>query len=646
MALETLKSSCSHYNGRRLWLGKAALRSRLVDVRGWRGGRRFRDSIPLEEVESVARSNSKAGGNLVFAMQDGSERSLRVSAPGIWRMQIDYRLRRIAGLGAEAPEEATKASTLKLDSSLPTADDVEHPMQVEAPAVPEEKDHESELAAWPRFETEEATIEIVAGDDLEPEFLIEPVAVSEEGVLVPAEPDPDLDLAGEAELDEPEEVALVDALSFEIEAEEGEEEIVLAGAELEIVSDDEATVEVVADAEAVSVTDAVAEAEAEAELTEPEVLAEARIISVPPPEDLHEIGDDVVFDMAMDATTHEDVVIGWLSNIDADEGGTSSAATEAEMDETESSLAEDEIQADDDAEPVMADMEADLEVEAPVAEAEVESAMDVEPTVEAELTTGVEALPDLATEIEAELNLEPTLAEAALDGKPLIAEIEVEAPDLGIEAGLEVEPPELELEAEILIEDPTSSLADAPVVDVIAEAAAEADLTSETEPEPVAELEPEPVPIPEPMPAPAAETEPETALEPEPATRLTIASRPFELSRLYESADSPEDDDAALELDPAPQAMEPEPELEPEPEPELQAELVPEPEPEPQHEPAQAVEPEQPAPAQAAEPEISIEPVTKRERRRRQSMADLRPMSLAELIRQSEPTWTRLAEMD
>ncbi|MFT4605519.1 MAG: hypothetical protein ACI9W4_002259, partial [Rhodothermales bacterium] len=223
MALETLKSSCSHYEGRRLWLGKAALRSRLVDVRGWRGGRRFRDSIPLEEVESVARSNSKAGGNLVFAMKDGSERGLRVSAPGIWRMQIDYRLRRIAGLPAADPREATTAPPIKVETSLPTADEVEHTLPLAEGLVLEEGDTGTELAAWPRFESEDATIEIVGGVDRESEFLIEPVAVSEDGILVPTELD--FDLVEDSEPEERGDVALVDALSFEIEAEETEVEL-------------------------------------------------------------------------------------------------------------------------------------------------------------------------------------------------------------------------------------------------------------------------------------------------------------------------------------------------------------------------------------------------------------------------------------
>ncbi len=393
MAIETLKSSCSHYDGRRLWLGKAALRSRLVDVRGWRGGRRFRDSILLEQVESVARSSSKSGGNLVFAMKDGSERSLRVSAPGIWRMQIDYRLRRISGLSATDPQDVPTVSAIKLDPSLPTADEVEHTLPIEEGTAPEESGHGSELAAWPRFEAEDATIEIVAAADPEPEYLTESVLVSEPGNFVPTELE--TDLVADREIEEREEVALVDALSFEIEAEEREEdhgaaEAAVAGSGIDVGA-----------------------AEAEAERPVPE----AHTLSVPPPEDLHEIGDDVVFDLAMDATTHEDVVIRWLS------------------------------------------------------------------------------------------------------------------------------PMEQEAEAE-------------------------------------------------------------------PKPRLGIASGPFELRRLYEAPRKPEEEPESSAVD------------------------------------APVSQNVQAAPDQAPLPGLSIEPVTQRERRPRRSMADLRPMSLAEFIRQSEPRWTRLAEID
>lgn len=629
MALETLKSSCSHYNGRRLWLGKAALRSRLVDVRGWRGGRRFRESIPLEEVESVARSNSKTGGNLVFEMKDGSERSLRVSAPGIWRMQIDYRLRRISGqVTADAPS-APKTAPVKVDRSLPTADEVEHTIPVEEGTDSQDTDHGSELAVWPRFETEEATIEIVAGTDLEPEFLIEPVAVTEEGLLVATEDDDAL--VEETDGDEREEIALVDALSFEIEAEAREDDVAEpeAEAEAEVVAE----VELLAP-EAVAEIEAVATAEVEVPLdTEVEVapVAEAREMIVPPPEDLHEIGDDVVFDLAMDATTHEDVVMGWLSPVEA-EGRAEIAGEVEDEDEVEPVVAEAEVRVEAEAE---AEAEAGVELEAPaeaeiVAEVEVEveaeakvdvdpPKADIEAALEVEFPTTAEAETTLS-DMEVALQLDPTEAEMEIDAKPLIAEIEVEAPDVGVDAGLEVDAPSLELDAPSLIAEAELEIP-AEEVEVPSAEIRAPDVPTETVVEPPAEPEFE-------TGAEAAvQSEPDVEMaEADPAYSLPIAARPFELSRVYET---PEPEEAATAPEPA-AAPAPEPAVAQTPEPAA----------------AEPLEPVAPEPPAAPEPEISIEPVTRRERRRRQSMADLRPMSLAELIRESEPRWTRLAEMD
>lgn len=300
-------------------------------------------------------------------------------------MQIDYRLRRIAGLPAADPREATTAPPIKVETSLPTADEVEHTLPLAEGLVLEEGDTGTELAAWPRFESEDATIEIVGGVDRESEFLIEPVAVSEDGILVPTELD--FDLVEDSEPEERGDVALVDALSFEIEAEETEVEL-------------------------------------------PEVV----------------------------------------------------------------------------------------EVEAP----ELEAVAEVEPEPAAEVE------PELAAEVE------PELAE-------------------------------------------------------------------EVEPDPVAEVEPEP------------ESEASIDEEAEVKRPIGIASRPFNLSRLYATAE--------------PEEAQAEPLVQLEPETEAEAST-------------------DPAPKADLVPELSLEPATKRERRRPQTMADLRPMSLAELIRQSEPRWTRLAEMD
>jgi hypothetical protein len=112
--------------------------------------------------------------------------------------------------------------------------------------------------------------------------------------------------------------------------------------------------------------------------------------------------------------------------------------------------------------------------------------------------------------------------------------------------------------------------------------------------------------------------------------RLPIASRPFNLNRLYVASEVEDERELSEEVEPV---------AEPQSAPAEEVALEPVAEPEPVAEAS-------PEPVADPAPEISIEPVTKRERRRRQSLADLRPMSLAELIRQSEPRWTRLAEMD
>lgn len=484
MALETLRSSCTHLDGRRLWLGKVALRSRLVALSGWRGARRYSESIPLGKVEFVERLNDRPSGNLVLQMKDGTERVLRVSAPGIWRMQIEYRLRRIAVAEGGVIKPVAR---LKVDPSLPTADQVETEL---APAIAEIEDDATEeleeLAVWPRFESEEATIEIV--DETEHEFLIEPVAVADDGTLVPdptseeeeAEPEPE---------SEPEEVVLVDELSFDAVEEEVEE-----------VVEEEA--------------EAVVGEEAEAIIEAPAAL------DLPDAADLSEIGDDVVFDVAMDASTHGDVVLDWLEPLDVE------SRSESEVEAPEVTL---EVDVPD----------ADLEVEAP------------EVTLET---------PQVSLEVESpdvDLEIEPPEVELAL-----------EAPDVSLE--VDVPPPE---------ESP----------DVL-----EIELAQIDDEVPIARLTVEPADL---AVAESGQGVEEPSDKPMESAALPIASRPFDLTRLYESMG------------------------------ESGTEAAPE-------------------PAPAPEPAISIEPATRKDRRRTQAMAELRPMSLAELIREAEPRWTPLSELD
>lgn len=506
MALETLRSSCTHLDGRRLWLGKVALRSRLVALSGWRGARRYSESIPLGKVEFVERLNDRPSGNLVLQMKDGTERVLRVSAPGIWRMQIEYRLRRIAVAEGEAIKPVAR---LKVDPSLPTADQVETEL---APAIAEIEDDATEeleeLAVWPRFESEEATIEIV--DETEHEFLIEPVAVADDGTLVPDPTSEEEEVEPEPEPEsEPEEVVLVDELSFDAVEEEVEE-----------VVEEEA--------------EAVVEAEVEVEVeVEAEAIIEApAAMDLPNAADLSEIGDDVVFDVAMDASTHGDVVLDWLEPLDVE------SRSESEVEAPEVTL---EVDVPD----------ADLEVEAP------------EVTLET---------PQVSLEVESpdvDLEIEPPEVELAL-----------EAPDVSLE--VDVPPPE---------ESP----------DVL-----EIELAQIDDEVPIARLTVEPADL------AVAESEQggeEPSDKPTESAALPIASRPFDLTRLYESMG-----ESGTEAAPAPELA---PEAAPEPAPEAE-----------------------PAPA------ISTEPATRKDRRRMRAMAELRPMSLAELIREAEPRWTPLAELD
>ncbi|NNE69357.1 MAG: hypothetical protein HKN29_03210, partial [Rhodothermales bacterium] len=472
MALETLRSSCSHLDGRRLWLGKAALRSRVVAIQGWRGARRLKETISLEDVELVARLNDKATGNLIFVLEDGTERTLRVSAPGIWRMQIEYRLRRIAAKGAEAAGRPS----LAVDPSLPTADDVETDggaeMKLEATGS-------EELAAWPLFESEEATIEIV--DETEPDFLIEPVAVSDDGSLVPdpffAEELEEADAPAESE-EEAQEVLLVNELSFDAD------------------NDEDVT-------EAVGV---VGLDEADTLIEEGEIAA----LDLPSAEDLHEIGDDVVFDVAMDASTHEDVVLDWLEPVGAPEAVIEVEAPETEI-EVEVPEADLEIEAP----------EAVIEVEVPEAELEVEAP---EAAIEVEVPEAELEQPEAVIELEApEVELEAELPEAVIEVEVPEAELEVETPEAIIE------PAEVEAEAEPHVPDdePREVAAEPEMPQAL-----EIELEPLPEDVPVARLSIEPADL---EVRPASESLEE--VEPEERARLPIASRPFDLVKLYESVD-------------------------------------------------------------------------------------------------------------
>lgn len=494
MALETLRSSCTHLDGRRLWLGKVALRSRLVALSGWRGARRYSESIPLGKVEFVERLNDRPSGNLVLQMKDGTERVLRVSAPGIWRMQIEYRLRRIAVAEGGVIKPVAR---LKVDPSLPTADQVETELTPPTSEVEVDATEElEELAVWPRFESEEATIEIV--DETEHEFLIEPVAVADDGTLVPDPTFEEEEVESESEPEpEPEEVVLVDELSFDSLEEEVEE---------------------------------VVEEEIDAEVEAEAIIEAPAALDLPDAADLSEIGDDVVFDVAMDASTHGDVVLDWLEPLDVE------SRSESEVEAPEVTLEADVP-------------DADLEVEAP------------EVTLEApQVSLEVES-PDVALEIE------PPEVDLALEASDVSLEVDVPDP--------EESPDVLEIElAQIDQEVPIARLTVEP-----------ADLA-------VAESE---------------QGVEEPSDKPTESAALPIASRPFDLTRLYESMG------------------------------ESGTEAAPEPQPEPA--PAAAPEPE-------PEPVISVEPPTRKDRRRMQAMAELRPMSLAELIRESEPRWTPLSELD
>jgi hypothetical protein len=182
MSLETLRSSCTRFGGRRLWFGRILLLSRQLSVIGWRGFARFKESVPLTDVASVARANGSTAGNLVLLKKDGSELRLRVNTPGIWRMQIDYRLRRLAAF-ASAPQPEHESQ------GLPTADDIEQAAD-EGP-TPESLDGEF-------FEKELGEIPVFADDSqafLEPlpppeeSVFLEPVAVERDEPILESRPD-------------------------------------------------------------------------------------------------------------------------------------------------------------------------------------------------------------------------------------------------------------------------------------------------------------------------------------------------------------------------------------------------------------------------------------------------------------------------
>ena len=282
------------------------LMSRVILVSGWRGVKRLRDRIVLDEVELASRVTHSDKANLVLCMEDGEERTLHVTAPGIWRMQIDYRLRRIAAVGAEEAEPAQLSEAMR--SQLATADQLEE-VASEYPEDPHESLDEvffgTELAGLSGFET-----------DLRPGIGIEPepdeVTVGEVEVDLEVDADVDvdeLDLSPEIVEEAP---ALVSRLAFDAPlAEAGDPDASRASADEE----PEAHVELGLVVEPAGAEELTGVPVPDRRPSEPLDRPGRREVD---PESLLPIGDDVVLDQAMDASTHESVVIDWLEQEEAD----------------------------------------------------------------------------------------------------------------------------------------------------------------------------------------------------------------------------------------------------------------------------------------------------------------------------------------
>ncbi|MFT5145049.1 MAG: hypothetical protein ACI84D_003690 [Thalassolituus oleivorans] len=526
MSLEGLKSSCTHYNGRRLWLGRIALRSRVLDVRGWRGGRLFRDKVRLEDVSYVARGNDGEGGNLILGLHDGGERTLSVTAPGIWRMQIDYRLRRIGSVKDPTPDSPVEDSR-----DLPTADELEVVSAESSAQAPESLDVAffEDVGSWPIFEEDQSPgIGVVAmePDEEEVGFSIEPILLEDHA---PAE----IGLSFDEPAPEQPDRSLIDALQMDAP-----------------------------DAE-----------------TQADHMAGAA-------QGLHEIGDDQVSDQVMDASSHETVVLDWLQPAEEAPYGVRFTPVPAEAARSQVGGAS----------PLDSTAEAPVESSAPVAVTDPDRDIGLEEDWVGDLTVfeGVVAVAEsgIGIALDSDVGDEERLPEVELVAEAEV-HLDLEPVEVVAEADVdvEVEPVELALEADLVAE---------PEVELVAEAEAAVDPTVEPEIEAVA-----------------------TPIDP-PAEKITIASRPFQHSKVYQARPAPESD----------------PLEEPE---ELAAEPVAQAESEP-------VAPAEPAPAAdknaPARDKISIEPAVRRDRLPIESMVHLRPVSLADLIKDAEPVWTPLAEID
>lgn len=114
-AAQILRSDCRYINGRRLRLGQAVLSPGAVRFSGWMGWNRYSDTLNLLDVEAVRRESDLSNANLVVVKNDGSVYTFRVNGAGIWKQEIERRVRGLKQLQNHSGEPRSP----RFDADIP-----------------------------------------------------------------------------------------------------------------------------------------------------------------------------------------------------------------------------------------------------------------------------------------------------------------------------------------------------------------------------------------------------------------------------------------------------------------------------------------------------------------------------------------------
>lgn len=89
LAADPLYSHRCTLPDRTLWFGRAALYEERVSIRGWTWRGRYRNEIPIDEIEEVEWRPRPEGANLILHLEDESSFPLRLrKGAGLWNAKL------------------------------------------------------------------------------------------------------------------------------------------------------------------------------------------------------------------------------------------------------------------------------------------------------------------------------------------------------------------------------------------------------------------------------------------------------------------------------------------------------------------------------------------------------------------------------